>query len=314
MKKLLIALGIIAALVILLFASGALYVIDETEQAVITRFGKPIGKSIQDAGLHFKKPFIEKAVYFEKRILEWDERPRGNVLTKDKKNIKVDTFGRWRISDPLKFYQSLRSENLALGRITSFVDGATKDVIARMNLIEVVRNSTRPFVVSEFGVEVTDLEILKEIKTGREKIAHMILAQAAPSLKSFGIELEDVAIKRINYVEAVRQTVYKRMISERNRAAEKFRSEGRGEKAKIEGQIEKDLLTIQSVAHREAQQIRGKADKEALRTLSSAYNRDPSFFAFFTTLQSYDKSIKKNSRFIFSTDNDYIKYLKRSNP
>jgi len=309
-------IGIVGAvlLVIVLFGSGALYVVDETEQVVVTRFGKPVGKAVLNAGLHFKMPFIDVKNTFEKRILQWDGEPGDAIPTGDKKRISIDTFGRWRIVDPLKFFEQLTNEREAKPRIDDIIDGATKNVIAGTPLIEIVRNSTRTFETSEFGVEVTDQEIVKPIKKGREKIAQAILKTAAPELKHFGIVLEDVQIKRINYVESVRKTVFNRMISERRRAAEKLRSEGRGEHAKIEGTRQRDLLVIQSEAQRKAQEVRGKADREALNILARAYNRDPSFFAFYQTLQTYADSIKDNTQFIFSTDNDYIKYLKKINP
>ena len=233
---------------------------------------------------------------------------------KTKKFIFIDTFARWRITEPLKFYQSLRNERSAHGRLDDIIDGATRNVIAGMNLIEMVRSSTRPFVVSEFGVDITDEELLRDIEFGREKITAKILENTIPRLKDYGIAVEDVQIKRVNYVESVQRTIYDRMIAERSRAAEQLRSEGRGEKAKIEGQIERDLLKIQSEATRQAQEIRGKADNEALKILARAYNRDPGFFAFYQTLQTYEKSIKDTDQIIFSTNNDYIKYLKKISP
>lgn len=308
-RKILVPLGLFIGFILLLFVSGALYVVDETEQVVVTRFGKPVKKPVTEAGLKFKFPFIERVNSFEKRVLQWDGDP-NRIPTKDKKYIHIDTFARWRIVDPLLFYQSLRNELSAHSRLDDIIDGATRNVIASMNLIEMVRSSTRSFVVSEMGVEIYDEATLKNIEFGRDRIVEMILAQAGPKLKDYGIAMEDVQIKRINYVESVRNTVYDRMISERRRAAEKFRSEGQGEKAKIEGHIEKDLLKIQSLAQRKAQEIRGKADREALTVLSRAYGRDPGFFAFYQTLQTYENSIKKNDILILSTSSDYLKYLK----
>lgn len=310
MKNPLSIIFIIVGVAVFTVLSGALYIVDETEQVVVTRFGKPVGEPIFNAGLKFKMPFIDVKNSFEKRILQWDG-DANQITTGDKKFIHVDTFARWRIAEPLKFYQSLRNELSAQGRLDDIIDGATRNVLAGKPLIEMVRNSTRSFVVSEFGVEVTDEEILKQIEFGRSKIVGAILAQAAPALKPYGIQLEDVQIKRTNYVESVRVTVYDRMISERKRAAEKFRSEGQGEKAKIEGQIERDLLKIQSEAKKEAQELRGIADNKALQTLARAYGLDPDFFGFYQTLQTYANSIKDDTKFILSTDNDYIKYLKR---
>ena len=313
MKALLTLLVVAAAAGAALFLSGALYVVDETQQVVVTRFGAPVKDPVTTAGLKFKTPFIDKAHVFEKRILQWDGDP-NRIPTRDKKYIYIDTFGRWRITDPLPFYRSVRDERSAQGRLDDIIDGATRNVIAAMNLIEVVRTSTRTFVASEFGVEITDEDILKDIAFGREKIDAMILAQAAPKLVEYGIRLEDVQIKRINYVENVRQTVYDRMISERRRAAEQFRSEGQGEKAKIEGQMQRDLQTIQSEAQRRAQEVRGKADREALQILSRAYGRDPAFFAFYETLQSYPETLRSGGAIYLSTDNEYIRYLKSLAP
>lgn len=313
MKKALIALGGVLALVLLLFASGALYVIDEREQAVITRFGKPAGEPVTEAGLHVKLPFIDRKVTFEKRILQWDGDP-NRIPTKDKKYIYIDTFARWRIVDPLMFYRSLRNELSAHSRLDDIIDGATRNVVASMNLTEMVRNSTRAFVVSEFGVAVTDEDILRDIKHGREEVQQMILESATSKLGSYGITLEDVQIKRVNYVESVQQSIYDRMVAERKRAAEQFRSEGQGEKAKIQGELTRDLLAIQSEAQRKAQELRGRADGEALSILARAYNRDPSFFAFWQTLQTYDTSIKQDTKLLLSTDNEYIKYLRSLAP
>lgn len=309
MKKLTLAVAVLVGVIALLFLTSTLYIVDETQQVVVTRFGKPVGEAVTKAGLHVKIPLIERLNFFEKRILQWDGDP-NRIPTKDKKYIYVDAFARWRITDPLLFYQSLKNELSGQSRLDDIIDGATRNVIAGMNLIEMVRTSTRSFVVSEFGVSTNDEDLLKDLKHGREEIVHAILAQAAPKLQQYGIVVEDVQIKRINYVESVRQTVYDRMISERRRAAEQFRSEGQGEKAKIEGQIERELLTIQSEAERQAQEIRGKADKEALRILARAYNRDPDFFSFYQTLQTYGDSLQPDDTLLLSTDNGYIKFIR----
>lgn len=311
MKTKKIATITIIVIVLLIVLASSLYTIRETEQVVITQFGRPIGSPVTRAGLHLKVPFVQKANYFEKRLLEWDGSP-NQVPTSDKKYIWVDCFARWRIVDPLRFMQSVSTEIEAHARLDNIVDAAIRDLITKNLLIEVVRSSNREMELSE---EEKDLLAIEEaavqISLGREEITREILKQASVMVPQYGIELVDVRIKRINYVEEVRQKVYERMISERQRIAARYRSEGQGKRAEIEGEKEKELQRITSEAYRTAQEIIGKADAEAVRIYANAYNRDPEFYSFLKSLESYRATMDNNSWLLLTTEAEYLKYLKR---
>lgn len=300
----------LAVLVIGAFASGAVFVLDESKQAVITQFGNPIGDPITAAGLHFKTPFIQRAHYFEKRLLDWDGDP-NQIPTRDKKYIWIDTTARWKISDALKFLQSVGSEIGAQARLDDIVNAATRDVITSHLLVETVRNTNRILESKEAGEDfVVAEEALERIEVGRQVLSGEILKKARVLAPQYGIELVDVRIKRINYVEAVRRKVYERMIAERKRAAEKYRSEGRGKSAEIEGQVGKELKLITSEAYRTSEELRGKADAQVIKIYADAYNKDPDFYSFTKTLETYRETIDQNSTLILTTDSDYYKYLK----
>jgi len=289
---------------------GTIYTVDETQQVVITQFGRPVGEPIKTAGLYFKRPFIQKANYFERRILQWDGSP-NQIPTKDKRYIWVDTTARWRITDSLKFLQSVGNETGAHARLDDIIDSSTRDSITSHLLIEVLRNTNRLLERAEEAEEVLGAEeALARIEVGREKLTREILKQAQELVPQYGIELIDVRIKRINYVEEVRKKVYQRMISERNRVAEQYRSEGQGKKAEIEGEMEKELKRITSEAYRKAQEIEGKADAEAIKIYAEAYSKDPEFYSFVRTLETYKETIDERSTLILSTDSDYFEYLK----
>jgi modulator of FtsH protease HflC len=300
----------ILVLAIIAFATGAIYIVDEVQQVVITQFGRPIGNPITSAGLHFKKPFIQEAHYFDKRLLDWDGDP-NQIPTKDKKYIWVDTTARWRIIDSLKFLQSVGNEIGARGRIDDIINSATRDVVTSHLLVEAVRNSNRILNTKLEGEDliVTD-EALEKIEVGRESLEKAVLEKAKILAPQYGIEIDDVRIKRINYVEDVRNKVYDRMIAERKRAAEKYRSEGQGKSAEIEGQVAKELKEITSEAYRKAQLVVGKADAEAVSIYGKAYNRDPDFYSFLKTMETYKVTIDGASTVILTTDSDYYKYLK----
>lgn len=296
---------------ILIVLLNAFYVVSETKQVIITQFGQPMGDAIIKPGLHLKVPFIQKANYFEKRWLEWDG-DSNQIPTKDKKFIWVDTYARWRISDPLIFFQRLRDERGAQSRIDDIIDGQTRNVIANFDLIEIVRSSNREFELTE---ELAILDIaaaIPEIKTGREKISQIILEKSSEITPELGVELRDVKIKRINYVEEVQRKVFDRMISERKRIAAKYRSEGDGKSAEIRGEKERELKKIQSEAYRKAQEIKGKADAEATRIYAKAYNLDPEFYQFMKTLETYVSTMDKDTWLLLSTDAEFLKYLKSS--
>jgi membrane protease subunit HflC len=301
----------IIIVVILLFSSwGPFFVVDETEQVVITQFGEPIGEPVTDPGLNVKLPVIQQANYFPKNLLEWDGDP-GQVPTQDKTFIWVDTFARWKITDPLKFFQNVRDERSALSRLDDILDAAVRNFITSFPLIETVRKSNRELDTFEIGLdELQERRAISEITVGRREIVKGILAQAQPKLKQLGIELVDVKMKRLNYVEQVQKSVYQRMIAERKQIAEKFRSEGKGEARKIEGNQERDLKEITSEAYRRAQEIKGKADAESTRIYARAYGRDPEFYAFTKTLDVYRETLGKDTSLVLSTDSEFMKYFK----
>jgi membrane protease subunit HflC len=307
------AKGIIAVIVgiaALVFYLSA-YVVDETEQVVITQFGKVIGEPVTSPGLKFKIPIIQKATYFPKNLQTWDGDP-GQIPTLEKTYIWVDSFALWKIVDPVKFFQTVSNMITAKARLDDIIDPSVRNAVTSFRLIEMVRNSNRKLDTMEIGLE----DIQKEqaatyaITTGREKITRLILAQAKPKLEKFGIELVDVKIKRINYVDQVRKSVYDRMIAERNQIAEKYRSEGQGEAQKIQGDKERDLKQISSEAYRKAQEIKGKADAEATRIYADAFSVDPEFYSFYKTLETYRKALGKDSELILSTRSEFLKYMK----
>jgi membrane protease subunit HflC len=306
-----IALLVLLVLALLILMSGV-FTVTETEQVIITQFGKPIGDPIKEPGLKLKVPLIQKTHYFDKRFLEWDGDP-NQVPTRDKRFIWVDTYARWRISDPLKFFQRVRDEIGAQSRLDDILDGETRNAVARHDLVEVVRSSNREAgsvpVLSE-----EETAVLEEIEKGRRAITQEILKNASERIAEtgLGVELLDLRFKRINYVEEVQKDVFARMIAERKRIAERYRSEGQGQSARIQGERERDLQQIQSKAYRTAQEIRGKADGEATQIYASAYNRDASFYAFMKSLETYERTADPNSVFILTTDSSLLRFLKRS--
>ncbi len=302
-----LAIGALAAALVV-YSSSA-FTVGEAEQVIITQFGDPVGEPITDAGLHFKVPFIQKANYFDKRFLEWDGNP-NQVPTKDKRFIWVDTYARWRIVDPLRFFQRLRDERGAQSRLDDILDGETRNAVARYDLIELVRNSNRNR--EDIPIEAEEEEvILNTIVKGREQVSREILERAAERTSDLGIELLDLRIKRINYVEEVQRDVFARMIAERQRIAELFRSEGQGEAARIEGERERELQRIQSEAFKEAETLRGNADAEATGIYSSAYARDADFYAFSRSLEAYEKVVDPGTMLILDTGSDFLKFLER---
>lgn len=288
---------------------SAAYVVDETEQVVITQFGKVIGKPVTTAGLRFKLPFFQVANYFPKNLLTWDGDP-GQVPTKDKTYIWVDTFARWKIVDPVKYFQTVNNELAALERLDDIIGPSMRNLVTSHPLVESVRNTSRPMDTFESIDNENRKRAQYKIILGRDEIIKRIEEQASEKLSPFGIELVDVKIKRINYIENVRQAVYKRMIAERNQIAEKYRAEGRGEASNIRGEKEKELQVIKSQAYKDAQRIKGDADAEATKVYADAYGADPEFYAFLKTMDVYKKTMGKDSTLILSTDSDFMKYFK----
>lgn len=300
----------VASLVALIVLSASTFVVQETEQVILTQFGKPVGEPKSDPGIHFKVPFIQQTHFFEKRFLEWDGDP-NQVPTKDKRFIWVDTYARWRISDPLLFFQRLRDELGAQSRLDDILDGEVRNSIANHNLVELVRSSNREAAVD---VEATvEEETFQTIQIGRGKITDEILKAGKARTADLGIELLDLRLKRIDYVEEVRRKVYDRMITERKRIADKYRSEGQGEASRILGEKERELKRIISDAFRRSEEVRGKADAEATSIYARAYNRGAEtreFYGFLKTMEAYEVTFDSTDMLILSSDSEFYKYLK----
>lgn len=318
MKSGLSLLILIAGIGLYILGSASLYTVGETEQVIITQFGKPVGETISEAGLHFKTPFIQRVNRFEKRILEWDG-PPANMPTKDKVYIVVDNFARWRISDPRVFFENLRDERTAMSRLTDILGSETRNVIARHDFIEAIRTTKDRKVAREISTTASIADarigILPAILKGRTELEKEIFSSAVPKVKGFGIELMDVRFKRINYTPAVSQTIYQRMVSERTQIAERFKSEGAGEAAKILGERERDLKLIESEAYRKVQEIEGAADAKATEIYAKAYNQTPEaaeLFEFTKTMDAYKLVITPDTNLILSTNSDFLHYLKSS--
>lgn len=321
-----IRVAIVAIVILGIAAVDALFVVNETEQVVITQFGRPVGEPILDAGLHLKLPLAQTANYFEKRVMKWDGRP-NQIPTKDKKYIWVDTTARWRIKDPLLFLKRVGSVATAHSRMDGIIDSLVRDHVSNNDLVELVRSEGWEEAgqrAKEAGIPDFKLlaaggeekaygeEMPGHLSKGREKITREMVAEAARLLPEFGIELLDIRIKRINYVESVQQKVFDRMISERKRIAAQYRSEGEGERAAILGQMEREMAKITSEAFRRSQEIRGKADGEATRIYAAAFGKDSEFFTFYRTLDFYRNYNNSKGSFVLTTDADVFRYLKGS--
>jgi membrane protease subunit HflC len=300
-----------AILLLLFFLQAPLFVVEEGEQALVTQFGKPV-TDVLGPGLHLKIPLIQEVHRFEKRILKWDGDP-NQIPTKDKRYIFLDTTARWRIADPLLFFKTVATERGAHSRLDDIIDSVVRDAVSGHLLVELVRGKDYQAPGGETEeIELEGIPVSPEKLVGREEILDNILEKARASTPEYGIELIDVQIKRINYVEQVRKRVYERMISERKKVAAQFRSEGEGEKADILGQMEKELKSITSEAYRQAEEIRGQADAEAAAIYAAAYGKDRDFYAFVRSLESYRKAVGKNGKLVLTTGSDFYKYLQKS--
>ena len=290
------------------------YVVEETDQVIITQFGKPVGDPQTKAGLHFKLPFIQDINRIEKRFLPWDG-PSNEMSTKDKTYLIIDTFARWRIDDPMQYFLRLRDERSALSRLDDILGSEIRNAVARHELIEIVRtNKDRKAKTDESLVQgIGKVGTLNKISIGREVVEQQILEKAATKLKGFGIELLDVRFKRINYNETVRRRIYERMVSERNQIADRFRSEGAGEAAKIMGKKEKDLAEIESESYKSVQKIYGEADANASAIYASSYNKSPEaveFYSFIKTLETYKEVLNSDISLFITTKNPLFKLFK----
>jgi membrane protease subunit HflC len=300
----------VSVLIFLIGLNSSVFIVQEKDQVVITQFGKPVGEAITEPGMYFKVPLIQDANYFEKRVMEWNGDP-NQVPTKDKKFIFVDTYARWQITDPLQFFKRLTNERNAQSRIDDILDGDTRDFIANNDIEEAVRSSNRV-------PESSDTEIigdsLAKIFVGRDSIQQMILESANKQTIELGIEILDFRFKRINYVQEVQNQVYERMKSERFRIADKFRSEGQGEASRINGEKERELKNIQSIAFRDAEMIKGKADATAASIYANAYNRSSqsiSLYSFLKSMETFEKTFDGKTTIFISTDSELYQYLKK---
>jgi len=303
-----LAVLLVALFFIAVVLSSALFTVQETEQVVITQFGKPVGKPITTPGLKIKMPFVQTVNAFEKRFLEWEGDP-NQIPTKDKRFIWVTSYARWRITDPLLFFQRLHDEQGAQSRLDDILDGEMRNTIAKHQLIDLVRSTNRPMVVAEDIAELSQPEEAERVEFGRHKLTAEVLQNARRRTGDLGIEILDFRIKQINYVDEVRQEVYVRMISERKRIAERYRSEGAGEAARIAGEKDRELRVIESEAYRTAQEIRGKADAQAADIYAAAYNRDPDFYRFLKSMETLQDSFDADTVLLLSTDSELLRYL-----
>ena len=295
---------------------SSLYTVEEGMQAVVVQFGRPIGETVTESGLHIKLPFVQKVLKFEKRLLYWDGDP-NQIPTKGREFIWVDTTARWRISDAKRFLENVASEEGAQSRLNDILDSVVRDQVSSSDLVELVRSAswTIPDDDAMKDVPKEQEEKLKlAIARGREEITRTILMEAQKTIPQYGIELVDVRIKRLDYVESVREKVYERMISERKRIAAQFRSEGEGRSAEILGTMEKELRLIRSTAYRQVQQIQGKADADATKIYGNAYNQNPEFYSFLHTLESYKESVNPNAVMLLTTKSDFYQYIKSAMP
>ncbi len=296
--------------------SYSFYTLEEGMQAIIVQFGRPVGNPVIEAGLHMKIPFIHEVRQFEKRLLTWDGDP-NQIPTRGREFIWVDTTARWRIADAKKFIENVASEEGAQSRLNDILDSVVRDQVSSSELVELVRSATWKAPKQDALKDIPkerEAELKRAIARGREEITRTILTEAQKIIPQYGIELVDLRIKRLDYVESVREKVYERMISERKRIAAQFRSEGEGRSAEILGEMEKELRKIRSTAYRSVQEIQGKADALATGIYGAAYNKDPEFYSFLRTLESYRDNANPNAVLILTTDSDFYRYIKKANP
>jgi membrane protease subunit HflC len=304
-----LVLILVAAVFGLFLIQASMYTVAENEQVLVTQFGKINDDTVRSPGLHFKTPFVQEVHSFDKRWLEWDGAP-NQIPTRDKKYIWIDVFARWRISDPVKFYKRLRDEQSAQSRLDDIIDGEIRNVIANHPLIDIVRSSAREFDQADATDNAEVEEGAFTPTLGREQIAAMVLAKSSQVMPDYGVELADIKIKRVNYVDSVQQKVFERMISERKRIAERYRSEGNGKRAEIEGKVERELLRVRSESYKTAEQIRGKADAEAAKIYADAYNRDPDLYSFLKSLETYKSIVNEDTELVLSTSAPLLRFLR----
>ncbi len=312
-----LVLVVLLLVAIVIIARASTFTVDEAEQVIVVQFGAPVGEPIVEPGLHFRIPFIQEVRRFDKRLLSWDGDP-NQVPTVEEQFISVDTTARWKIVDPLKFLQSVQNEAGARSRLNDILDSVVRDKIAASALVDIVRSKdwkvTEEDLERAMAGEGEEEILLQEVEAGRGEMVRDILATAQQQMPQYGIELVDIRIKRIDYVESVQQQVFQRMIAERQRIAEQFRSEGIGRASEIEGETERLLAEIESEAEKQAEIIRGEADARATQIYSDAFGGEQEFYTFLRTLESYSNSLGSGVTVILSSDSDYFRYLKTDQP
>jgi membrane protease subunit HflC len=301
------SLLVLAAVAIVYVIQDGIHYLNEPEQVIITQFGEPVRGPITQPGLYFDLPIVQAENTFDKRSLEYQGQPT-QVPTKDKRYINVTTFALWRIADPLKFFQRVQDQNGGQARLGDMLDGEIRTAVARYNLIELVRSTNRNAQDVSLQTE-GEAVILQPLEKGRPSLEREVLDRASARAADLGIAVLDVRFKRISYVDEVQKAVFARMIAERQQIAQQFLSEGQGEAARISGERERDLAKIQSEAYRSAEEARGKADATATKTYGDANGRDPDFYAFVKSLDTYEKSLDSNTIMILDSSSDLLKYL-----
>lgn len=307
MKQVVAIVLVVAVILVVAVLGGVFFVVDEIHQVVITQFGDPVGEPITTPGLKMKVPFVQKVNFFEKRYIEWDGDPE-QFPTKEKVYIHVDNYARWLIADPLKFLQRVGTVRQAQSRLDGILDGATRDTVARHKLIELVRSSNREFEMSDVG----DAPVVDKIQYGREVLGQEVLEASRGPASELGIEVLDLRFKRIRYREDVESKVFERMMAERKRIAEQFRSEGAGEAARINGERERELKVITSEAYRLAQEVKGRADAEAANIYAAAYNGDPEFYRFVRSMEVLRETMGEDTTLVLATDGELLRYLEQA--
>lgn len=325
MKKTLIVLGVLVVLVVIILLAGPFYIVHEGEQAVVVRLGRIVDVETE-AGLKFKTPFIDNVVSYSAKILSWDGDAK-RMPTAEQQFIWVDTTARWRIEDPRKFYTTINTMNAASNRLDGIIDSAVRTIISRNSIEEAVRNSNiinEVTVIDEItqstGQDIDEAEIeenldlisedetQKTVEIGRLALSNRMLEAAQATVDDFGIELIDVVIRQIRYSDDLTESVYERMITERNRIAHFYRALGEGQKQRLLGELENQKRSILSEAYRQAEEIKGSADAQAAQIYSQSYSQNTGFFNFWRSIESYRRTIPGFEK-VLSTELDYFQYL-----
>jgi modulator of FtsH protease HflC len=276
---------VIIAVIVGLFILGAspLFVVDVTQTAIVVQLGKPV-RNVTEPGLYVKVPFVQEVTYFDKRLLDYDSNAQ-DVITQDKKTLLLDNFAKWRITDPLKVYQAFQSQRGALQRL-------------------------HDIIYSELRVELGRHDLLEIVSSTRAQIMHVVTLRANDKASVYGIEIQDVRIKRADLPAQNEKAVFARMQAERERQAKQYRAEGAEEAQKIRSEAEKDREIILAQAYKESEELRGGGDAKAFRIYADAYRQDPKFFELTRSMEAYKKAFADKSTIVMSPDSEFFRYLK----